>query len=293
MTGKQTANRHQGWLVALMISGAAAIVSSPALAVDNPFSMENRSKVKLVNLECQGPAWRLSDHGIDVNAGADSGVFYTATGGLFSQFGSWNCTGSLESLDGPDVNIFFCLENIVNERDVVLFLPKGGGLDSNLQVEVFPNITQGGNCDGPGAVAGFLGDGPRRGPEPAPLVATSSARTRSGTKERADRDHWLLDGTAGDSLTIRLSRDGSAGSQGEQATLVLRGHGAAESFEKTVSGALPLELAEQLPADAPYSVAVEQHSAKQPDRFLGAYILALSSDLNEALSLRPHTTVEP
>jgi hypothetical protein len=236
---------------------------------------------------------RLSGDGIDVNAGADSGVFYTATGGLFSQFGTWNCTGSLETLDGPDVNIFFCLENITNVRDVVLFLPEGGGLDSNLQVEVFPNITQGGSCDGPDEVAGFLGDGPRRGPELPPLVTTSSAGTKSGAKERPDRDHWILDGTAGDLLTIQLRRDGSAGSLGERATLVLRGHGAAEGFEKTVSGVLPLELAEGLPADAPYSVAVEQLDAADEDRFLGSYILALSSDSDEARSLRPHTTVEP
>ncbi len=220
-----------------------------------------------------------------------SGVFYTATGGLFSQFGTWNCFASLETLDGPDVSIVFCLENITNVRDVVLFLPEGGGLDSTLQVEVFPNITHGGNCDGPEAVAGFLGDGPRRGPELPPHVTTADAGTRSAAKERPDRDHWLLDGSTGDVLTILLTRDGSAGSQGEQATLVLRGHGAAEGFEKTVSGPLPLELAESLPADAPYSVAVEQPD--DPDRFLGSYLLTLSSDLGETLSLRPHTTVEP
>jgi hypothetical protein len=112
MKEKQVTKWRPGWLAALMAVGGTAVCSTPALAVDNPFSMDNRSKVKLVNLECQGPALRQNGKGVDVDAGHDSGVFYTATGGLFSQFGTWNCFADLETLDGPSVKIVFCLKNI-------------------------------------------------------------------------------------------------------------------------------------------------------------------------------------
>ena len=82
-----------------------------------------------------------------------------------------------------------CLENIVNLRDVVLYLPEGGGLDSKLEVEGFQNITHGGSCDVPEQAAGFLGDGPRRGPELPPLVTASSAGAKSGANERPDLNH--------------------------------------------------------------------------------------------------------
>lgn len=287
--GQDHCRRQRHGMAAALLVGVLVWMPDPAFAVDNPFYVNNISREKLVDLVCDGPVARSSSgpfsDGLTVDAETDYGQFYTATNGFGNQFGAWHCRGNLKDSDGPEIGLAFCLTNTPAHPEVFLVLSENREDVFDFEVEFFKSPTGDGDCPDGQEASSFLGDGPRRGPESPPPV------TKSGG--RPDRDHWIIDGSAGDLLTIRLSRDGSAGSLGEQATLVLRGHGAARALEKKVSGALPLELEEGLPAEATYSVGVEQHGVEDPDRFLGFYSLTLSSHLEEALSLRPHATVEP
>jgi len=102
------------------------------------------------------------------------------------------------------------------------------------------------------------------------LIRSSSGEVQ-GTQP--DSDVFQFEGTANDSVTVRVEADPQSGNNGGQATLRLSG-GAVNS-ERT--GTLPLEIIARLDVTGTYNITVEQ-----PDEnpFRGPYIVSVESRMD-------------
>jgi hypothetical protein len=262
---------HRPRLLLMFLSGLI-LVPAQAMAADIPFRVTTPIDVCLL---CKGPWHRHSSFcGQNISGGTERFNFYTAHVNIFSPFGSWECEADRGTCDSdpfgscigspPESERFFCVNDTPN-RQVNLIIER----DLTIRQD-FP-ITP---CSYVGAVA-FLGDASSAG--------------------RRDRDSFRFDGEAGETITVRLDRDGAGGSSGESAELILR-----EDRGKTLderSGALPLELTITLPEAGTYEVEALEVERSAGEPFQGHFFLSVESDAGEnrgeSLLLEPTGHTEP
>jgi hypothetical protein len=109
-----------------------------------------------------------------------------------------------------------------------------------------------------------------------------------------DQDIFTFQGTAGESVTIRLAID-PAGVQhiGDRATLMLTGKTKKVVLLRTDSSALPNEIMATLPATGAYQITIaEQPKLLSRNRFRGDYCVTLESSGGAAQTLDPTAWVE-
>ena len=258
------------------LAGAAALCAggTAARAAEQvPFELTNQSLGSEVRVHCVGP-WLRSSKFIDVNY-PDTKTFYTAKQTAFSMFGVWSCTACevtfCDAVGGAHPQVNFCLEKEADQKPVELTLAPAFFLTVN-----YPAPSDQGNCSTTSATA-TLGDSP----------------SGSGT----DRDSYLLEGLAGDALTLRLEGDGETGQQGDLAVLRLIAKGG--GFRRTESGKLPLTLSAVLPKNGSYLIEVRPLGKKnatpgsgESGPLRGAYQLT-AENAGGVESLVPTADVEP
>jgi hypothetical protein len=105
-----------------------------------------------------------------------------------------------------------------------------------------------------------------------------------------DRDVFRFDGVAGDTITVRLERDGARGSSGKIAKLSLdavRG-----GTLRATEGALPLEFKVSLPSTGNFALeATEVQEAAAG--FRGYFRLSVTSARGAQPLLKPAEATEP
>jgi hypothetical protein len=227
-------------------------------------------------LETQGaPSLWINCHGKVRNTndliapGAENEVFYSAEVDIFSPYGSWECAtyefcrmddfGGVSCSD-KKAEVKFKLEKEDNE--VVLTMTEDS-LSVNLSNES-DTIT----------AAATLGD--------------------DNTKPRRDRDTWTIQGTEGDTVTVTLEPDPSAGYSGEQATLSISKINSPADLRPLppIDGALPIEMTVTLPSDGEYKLVVSQNDIPEDVRFRGNYYLSVKSDSGDIQEIKPSDDVE-
>jgi hypothetical protein len=132
------------------------------------------------------------------------------------------------------------------------------------------------------------------GPPPCTRTAVAAFLGDPSTG-RSDRDVFRFDGEAGETITVTLDRDGTSGSSGESAELVLR-EDRGDRLD-TIEGSLPLDLTITLPEAGSYAVEASEVGKSAGDPFRGHYRLMLTSDAGEhrgdSLLLEPTSRTEP
>lgn len=263
-------------VMGLAVAAAAlcASVTTARAAERVHFELTNQSFGSEVQVQCTGP-WLRTSKLRNVRY-PDTKTFYTAEQTIFSMFGVWSCTACeitfCETVGVTPLQVNFCLEKESDQKPVELTLTSDFTLTVN-----YPQPTDQGTCRSKSATA-TLGDGP----------------SGSGV----DRDSYLLEGLAGDALTLRLEGDGEAGYQGDRAELRLIGKGG--TFRLKESGKVPLTLTAVLPESGSYRIEVRPIKTKKKTApgpgesgpLRGAYQLTAEND-GGVLSLVPTKDVEP
>jgi len=269
--------RRAGVLKSCVLGFAVAVVTLGGNATETragervPFSFTNSLQGEFI-VQCSGPWGRESKRvGVDFEK---TKTFYTAEQTIFTMFGAWSCDVCAVNFcqEGPPEDVFFCLNKDEGDQaPVELILTSEGALTVN-----YPGEPATGDCSATSATA-TLGDNP----------------SRSGV----DRDSYLLDGRAGDALTLRVAGDNMLGHQGDLVELRLTRKGG--KFRRKLSGPVPLTLGARLPKDGTYRVEVRPAGKKKANLgsgesgpLRGAYQLSVEND-GGVETLIPTSDVEP
>jgi hypothetical protein len=243
-------------LVVLGHAGVAAAGCTVPFTISTPASLPALTNDRVA---CVGPWVRNSDDH-PVTAGLDKERFYCADQTFFSMWGTWDC---FVNWDGPggrgQQDVQFCVES-TGPAEVDLSFD-GAGLTVNATD----------SCDQAEA-SSFLEDGAR------------------GAGGRTDRDAFDFPGKAGERVRVVLDRDGTAGGEGDTATLALASRAGQELARRT--GKVPLKLDATL-ADA--GLVVRVVPADGAGAFRGGYKLAVRPRSTQIAGrlLRPLANVEP
>ena len=255
-----TLNRPRCRLRSLLLGGLI-LVPTQAMADEIPFFATNNTDAGMC-IACNGP-WARSSLANSIPPGRWE--FYDAEINLFSPYGLWNCffggpePDSCNIFGGPHISL--CVSADDPERVTPVELTFDG---STLQANFPPPP-----C-GFGEAGAFLGDPASPG--------------------RRDHDVFKFDGVAGDTITVRLGRDGARGSTGEIAKVSLGkvGGGTLDARE----GALPLELTVTLPSTGKYALEAREVRDSAAG-FRGHYRLAVTSTRGVHPLLEPAQPTEP
>ena len=235
----------------------------------------------------KGPFSRTSPGGLllrDLPVGQPC-TFYAAIDNFLSPFGSWDfhiqhiCV-AFGTVINPRNHIaarFFSLERSnVNRVDITVDPLGGGRFDIRVSaggrtVEALDETAKQSQAPSPKEVSvkAWLGD---------------SNDNASGIPES---DVFSFNGTAGDTVTIRLEPDTRGGNNDGLATLRFGGPPA-----RQVTATLPKTITVQLASTGRYQIAVEQPSGGGEKDYRGGYILKVESALGEIQTLNPGRTVE-
>lgn len=102
-----------------------------------------------------------------------------------------------------------------------------------------------------------------------------------------DSDKFSFEGTAGDTVTVRLEADGQAGNNGGHASLRLLG-----PSTKEVTGTLPKRIDAELGSTGRYYIEVAQAPGQGQKGYSGGYILKVESSQGKIQKLVPTDSVE-
>ena len=200
--------------------------------------------------------------------------FYTASDGIASQYGNWDCYFNDENNINEELlclgpRFFFSHSfsfNLENNTISVDFVETGPTFEVRptraTDVSVPEEVVQ----------AASLGDDAREG--------------------RPDRDTFSFDATEGDAIILRLEEDPAKGHLGSQARLRLRRPGNGGSVDKEISGEVPIEMEVTVPETGTYEVLVEQQDIPKDVWFRGDYFVVLLSTLGDVEALIPNEDVE-
>jgi len=207
--------------------------------------------------------------------GADDFNFYTVDVDIFSPYGKWTCGqwGFMPSVcNSVDILVQPIVTFTLEKGDTAVYLTvTDDSITVSMTSDSETSTTQ------------------ARLAEESDTSTTQAALGDDNTKPRRDRDTWSIRGTEGETVTVTLEEDPSAGHSGEQATLILRNGG---STIKTISDVLPIEITTTLPSDGEYQLIVEQNGIPEDVRFRGRYFLSVISSLAEVQDIEPNEDVE-
>lgn len=213
------------------------------------------------DIQCLGPWGRESAVRL-VEAGEGPQFFYCADQTIFSMWGRWECSIFTCDIFGCDTaaDIHFCIESTGPAAVDLTW-------DGSSTLAVNANDT----CKGI-ETAGFLG--------------------HTGNPAHGDRDVYDFAGRPGESVRVRLDRDGTGGGTGEAATLKVESKSGAALAQKT--GKLPITLDVTL-ADAGIALSAVSAEGGPGDPYRGGYVLSVrpGSGKAEERLLRPRPNVEP
>lgn len=268
-------------------------ITSKAHALDHVrFYVNNNITAYGNDVSCFGP-WGRFGNG-HVAAGVEAENFYTADVTIFSPYGDWCCCTGLDCTAPTGTGIVECgafdspvVRFTLNEDSTYVWLninPAGSGFD--------PLTVNQNNSDSTLTSASHpqsLGESRPMGvlPDGIEIAVVVGILGDDHTKRKNDRDTWRFHGTEGDTVTIILRPDFSAGSSGSQATLSLIRSG--ETLE-TVTADLPIEITTTLPESGLYKLVVDQDDIAS--QYIGSYVLRVESGTAELDLIEPTKNVE-
>jgi hypothetical protein len=268
-------------------------ITSKAQALDHvKFYVNNNITAYGNDVSCIGP-WGRFGNG-HVAAGVEAENFYTADVTIFSPYGDWCCCSGLDCMSATGTGIVTCgafdspvVRFTLNEDSTYVWLninSAGSGfdpltVDQNNSDSTLTNVSHP-ESFGESRPTASLPDG-------SDISIVVGILGDDHTKRKNDRDTWRFQGTGGDTVTIILKPDFSAGSKGSEATLRLKRSG--EVLE-SVTGNLPNEITTTLPDSGLYKLVVDQDDI--PSRFIGSYVLRMESEMGQLDLMTPSKNVE-
>ena len=221
------------------------------------------SRGQRICLICKGPFSRST--GLHFfTAPYNQRHFYTASDGIGSQYGEWNCFWNpvFDKLDEQE-----CRDNRAGFTDQFSF-----NLDKNAVSVEF--IRRPGGYE-PVQTTRTSAAGSAAAEAPAPNeFSVPSSLGDDAREDKPDTDTFTFDGVEGDAIVLRLLRDPFKGHIGSEARLRLRRAGTGSGGE-VVEGSVPLRLKTTLPETGTYEVVVEQDNKNRDDWYRGDYFLVL------------------
>jgi hypothetical protein len=243
---------------ALAALGLAMLLSvAPALAADIDFSLTTSQEVEI---RCNGPWVRISPCA-HLQASGAAQKFYTADDNFLDPYGIWHCQVHKK------VRREFCSVAQLGFVEFCVLTPK---VDlkwdgSSLTVNQLPRCR---------------------------LAMAGSALGQNGEDDASpaqDLDTYSFEGKPGEKVEVRLGRDGSLGSAGEVATLLVRTASGAPLAQRT--GAVPLSLDMTLPGTVEVAVSRQPGNGDPLRGYYQLEIIPKSGDIGDR-KLRPTENVE-
>lgn len=228
-----------------------------ASAADIDFSLTTSQEVEI---RCNGPWVRISPCA-HLQASGAAQKFYTAEDNFLDPYGSWHCQVHKK------VRREFCSVAQVGYVEFCVLTPK---VDlkwdgSSLSVNQNPRCR---------------------------LAQASSVLGQNGEDDASpaqDLDTYSFEGKPGEKVEVRLGRDGSGGSAGEVATLLVRAANGTVLGQRT--GAVPLSLDVTLPGTVEVAVSRRPGDGDPLRGYYDLEVIPTSGDIGDR-KLRPSPNVE-
>jgi hypothetical protein len=259
-------------------------VSPSAMAGVANFSVTNNS-AQTWNLKCVGPYSRIK--GTVVAVGEEDKIWYSPADPIFftGPYGKWTCgTADPETcatnFDCEDSGCF-CCENGFGGPGVK------EGPNACLSVTEFcllkdpdPDVSMAISADGTITTNGAM-------PPCNDAVLATATLGFEVLSSSTDEDNYEFDGQAGDDVTIRVEVDPDVGRAGERATLSIGKDSSEALTGGMMTDALPLEIQMTLPETGTYWVRLSNLGVDPESRFVGGYVLSVSSAADLVSEIRP------